>query len=105
MAKLTIPEGYVVVEAKQRGAKSRDYAALLKPLRADGDQMWLTQESGKDYKSEAAALATIKKLQEAAAAVKPQPFGVKVCMVIENALEHTARIGLERIPLEQPATA
>jgi len=101
MAKLTIPEGYVVVEAKARGAKARDYATILKPLHAEGDQVWLTQENGKDYKSEAAALATIKKLQEAAAA-KPQPFGIKVCMVIENALEHTARIGLERIPLEQP---
>ncbi len=104
MGKLTIPEGYVIVEAKPRGAKARDYASLLKQLRADGDAFWLTQENGKDYKSEAAALATIKKLQEAAAAHKP-PFGIKVCMVIENALEHTARIGLERIPLEQPATA
>ena len=53
MAKVTIPDGYVVVEPKPRGAEARDIGALFADMKEPGDGFILPELKDSDGKARA----------------------------------------------------
>jgi hypothetical protein len=88
MAKLVIPEGFVLVEAKPRGKQKRSFGdIIIEEMREVGDGFWLTKGNGEPFNGPRCPAATVKQAKLAIAAAGIEATFVEVANVLEGTVQ------------------
>jgi hypothetical protein len=99
MAKLVIPEGFVLVTAKPRGKETRNLGDMLVSLKQNGDQTEVLKGDGERYSS----ILTVRKMvNDLVPVAEAAGYGLKLAWEAENPILKNAAACIERVVKGSP---
>ena len=99
MAKVAMPEGFVLVTAKHRGKETRNLGDMLLSLKHDGDQVEVLKADGERYSSILTVRGMVNSLVPIAEAAG---YSLKLAWEAENPILKNAAACIERVVKGSP---